>query len=236
MKYTGAKNNSGILQFFINNIPAHERYFELFAGTAALYYAKKPAKYNVLNDLNPKMVAYHKGRSATNTFVKQADTLLLVDIFDYTREDFIYLDPPYLLADRRSGKALYKYEMMGEDDHVQLLTAALQLDANIMISCRQNELYESILAGWRRKEFKTVDRGGPCVEVIYMNYQEPDILHQYDHCGKNRTDRQRISRKVARFSAKIKALPAYEKHLFIQELIANDPPAVKMFLSALPAL
>jgi len=41
--YPGAKRNSGILQFLINNIPEHTRYIEGFAGSAQLYFAKKPA-------------------------------------------------------------------------------------------------------------------------------------------------------------------------------------------------
>lgn len=56
-KYPGAKTGSGMIQFLINHIPHHTRYFELFAGTAALYLAKKPAAIkNVLTDIDIRVV------------------------------------------------------------------------------------------------------------------------------------------------------------------------------------
>lgn len=174
MKYPGAKTNSGITQWLINNIPFHSRYFELFAGTAALYRAKRPANENILTDLSEKMVQYLISRNRTNnTLILQADALDILKKLQLTRKDFIYLNPPYPAAARRSGKSYYKHEMLDDSDHVQLLSSMLEADANIMISTRQNDLYEIYLKDWRKEYFDTIDRCGKVMEIIYMNYPPP---------------------------------------------------------------
>jgi hypothetical protein len=135
------------------------------------------------------------------------------------------------MAARRSPARLYKHEM-NDKQHVKLLKTMLPIDANIMISTRQNDLYDEHLKDWRKETFNTLThRGRPATEIIYMNYPPPAILHQYDYLGEGYIDRQRIKRKVDRFQEKIQALPAYERHLFIQELIKHDQAAVQHFLS-----
>lgn len=248
--YPGAKSGTGIIQWLINNIPFHDRYFELFAGSAQLYYAKQPAETSILNDLDLKVCKSYPGTNHTYIFNNSATDLLKKpdyptrvrvkgDIFVYgleylfknlSRADFIYLDPPYPFSSRRSGKKYYQHEMT-DSDHVQLLTAIRAVDANIMISTRQNDLYDQYLHDWRKASFETMDRAGRCTEIIYMNYPVPGLLHQYDYVGNGYTDRQRVKRKITRFTHKIANLPDYEKHMFIQQLIKNDAASVQHFLT-----
>lgn len=235
-RYPGAKTNSGIIQFLINNIPYHKRYFELFAGTARLFFEKQPAiDGNFLTDLNQDIVNYLTGNVPAGTFVLKCSALDLIDQNIFTRSDFIYLDPPYPAKARRNGKAYYKHELITETDHVQLLTAIQAKEANVMISTRQNDLYDNMLSTWRKEVFNTVDRKGAVQEIVYCNYPVPGVLHQYDYVGIDFTERQAIKRKVLRFAGKIQGLPVHQKHLLIQELIKNDRSAVEHFLSMLPA-
>jgi len=104
-----------------------------------------------------------------------------------TPDTFFYLDPPYMPETRSGGK--YSHEMTKED-HRQLLSIILNCQGKIMISGYPNELYDTVLSEWRRKEWKTVShatakmRGTGIlgegaalgkqsrVEVIWMNYSE----------------------------------------------------------------
>lgn len=233
--YPGAKNNSGILQFYINRIPYHTRCFEMFGGTAILSRTKKPASIkNIVVDADSEVIAQHNKRNDTKIDYIVGDALALLKAnntptFNYSRSDFIFLDPPYPFSSRRSGKKYYRHEMT-DTDHVQLLSTVLQTDANIMICTRENELYDKMLKKWRREEFRTMGRQGVVEEIIYMNYEKPVYLHQYDYIGGDCWQRQGAKRKRKRFYNKINAMDIHEKHALIEELIKQDAAAVQHFL------
>ena len=229
--YPGAKNNSGILQFYCNNTPLHTTYHELFAGSAAYYFFKRPANNSVLADIDGNVCKILKGSVNSNDVVLNCNTLDLLDISVYSSSDFIFLDPPYPESARRSGNSIYRNEMLQDEIHLRLLTRCCAIPANIRICTRQNHLYDQVLKGWRKKEFNTVDRGGKCIEIIYMNYSEPEILHQYDFLGKDFTDRQRIKRKAIRQGKRFASLPTHEKYLQLKYMAEHDAAAVQMFLS-----
>lgn len=239
--YTGSKAGSGVTQWLINNMPYHEEYYELFAGGHALFRAKKRAKLSVLADIDKRVYEELRrlyGTADPQVAVSNADAgemltyiKALALVFNVQKQRFVYLDPPYPESSRRSADKVYKHEMLSDEEHREILELIRTVPANIMISTRQNELYDQVLHDWRKDTFDTVDRGGPTTEVIYMNYAPPRFLHQYDHLGAGYVDRQRVSRKVARFNAKINALPPYERHLFIQQLIDNDFAAAAHFLA-----
>ncbi len=167
------------------------------------------------------IVAYYQGKTFTSEIVIEFGDI----------NDFMYLDPPYPEISRRSGKKYYKYEMLTIEEHTNFLNLCRMINANIMISTRQNYLYDLLLSDWRKKEFETVDRQGKVIEVIYMNYPEPDYLHQYDHLGIDFIDRQRIKRKVTRFANKIDRLPQYEKMAILQEVFKQNSDQLQQLLS-----
>jgi len=232
MKYPGSKTNSGIIQFLINRIPYHTGYYELFGGSGALCKEKqKAAIRNVICDIDSKTIKRYENSYPVwmDAYVLNAIDVLQDKAFNFLRSDFIYLDPPYPFDSRRSGKKYYRHEMT-DADHVQLLETVLQLDANVMISTRQNTLYDKYLKKWRKEKFATVDRAGSVDEIIFMNYRQPAILHQYDYLGNDCWDRQGIKRKVQRFEKKIRQLPDYERHLLIMEMIKANAKEVSHFL------
>jgi DNA adenine methylase len=227
--YIGSKNGNGVIHAIINNIPAHTRYFELFAGSAAVFHNKKPALFNYLSEINPSQADKLKA-SITSAIVKNVSALSVIDTFVFDGSDMIYLDPPYPFSSRRSGKKLYAYEMT-DDDHLQLLSSIRTLNCFVMISTRHNELYDQVLHDWRKLEISTADRGGPATELLYMNYPEPTVLHQYNMLGINCTDRQRINRKIDRLKIKLSMLPALERYAIIQDIVKNNLTAVQSFTS-----
>lgn len=160
MKYPGSKGGFGVGQWLINNIPVHDRYFELFVGSGKLLEMKRPALENFINDLNPVIIEYHRAQARANTFITNKSALDILKFNIWRPGDFIYLDPPYPRDARQSRRDLYDFEMMDSDGHEQLLSAARDLAVPVMISTRQNDLYDTMLHDWRKKSFQTGDRGG----------------------------------------------------------------------------
>ena len=50
MQYPGGKNSGGSFQRIINQIPPHDTFIELFAGSAAIARMKRPAERTILID------------------------------------------------------------------------------------------------------------------------------------------------------------------------------------------
>lgn len=87
-----------------------------------------------------------------------------------TSDVFIYADPPYLHSARKNY--LYTHEM--EDaDHVELLEVLMNHPGKVMISGYDNDLYNNILAGWKKEQISTQAEGGvKRVETLWMNYRD----------------------------------------------------------------
>lgn len=237
--YPGSKGNSGCLQFLINNIPYHKRYFELFAGSAALFNAKAAADIAILCDVDSKVIFEHIKKDLPATvrlYNMPFKNVVQAYALTFTKDDFIYLDPPYPEISRRSGKKHYRNEMLSIKEHSDFLSIVQKIDANIMISTKPNYLYDQILNDWRKKEFDTVDHQGKYKEVIYMNYPEPELLHQYDFLGNGFIDRQRIKRKRQRMEDKIKGLPIHERMAILQDIVLHNSDHVQHFLSIQAAI
>lgn len=58
LKYPGAKNR--IASWICSYIPEHKVYLEPYAGSLAVFFAKKPAKIETLNDLDGNVVNYFR--------------------------------------------------------------------------------------------------------------------------------------------------------------------------------
>ena len=58
LSYYGGKQN--MLKHILPMIPHHEIYVEPFAGGAAVFFAKKPCKVEVLNDTNDRLITFYR--------------------------------------------------------------------------------------------------------------------------------------------------------------------------------
>lgn len=89
-------------------------------------------------------------------------------------EALTYLDPPYvhstrLMGNKHDPKHRYRHEM-NEDQHSELLKAALALPGMVVISGYHTRLYDQALKGWARFERQALPDGArPRVEVLWLN-------------------------------------------------------------------
>ena len=60
-----------------------------------------------------------------------------------------YCDPPYL-HDTRTARDVYGDHEMSDDDHGWLLDALLTVQGKVIISGYANDLYDTVLKGWKR--------------------------------------------------------------------------------------
>ena len=93
ISYYGGKQS--MLKDILPLVPSHDLYTEVFAGGAALLFAKKPVRVNVTNDLNGELVNFYR------TIVTDFDALrleVLSTIHSREQHDvawFIYRHPDY---------------------------------------------------------------------------------------------------------------------------------------------
>lgn len=219
MNYPGSKNGSGVYQTIINQIPPHDLYVELFAGSAAILRKKRPARSSIAIDADASAVAALRQSdeipTRTNIFVGDALEWLQAHGPGLPARTVIYADPPYLLDSRSAGREIYAHEMHTEEEHAALLDALLQLDCNVLISGYWSQLYMDRLKSWRWITFTSQTRGGPQTEWLWMNYPEPAELHDYRYLGNDYRERERIKRKIARWKKKLRRMPAQERYAML---------------------
>ena len=217
-KYTGHKNIDGVYQKIINQIPAHEFYYELFAGSATIFAKLHHEGRGLLNDINPKVVKLLKEKFPNATVIEEN----IFELVQYKflvlqiRESFVFLDPPYM-HETRTDLNLYDNEL-SDLDHVKLLTSVLAMDCNIMIIHPKCELYDTMLYDWRKIEIKIRYNKKTSIEILYMNYPEPEQLQTYKYLGDNCWDRQRIKRKGDQLVKKLSELPVLERKYVLERL------------------
>ena len=147
-------------------------------------------------------------------------------------DEFIYLDPPYLMSARKSQRNLYRHEFGSEQEHLALLKLIRSLPCKVAISGYWSELYADRLWGWRTCSFQAHTRQGMATEWLWLNYPEPVALHDYRYLGQNFRERERIKRKAKRWVNRFLSLDTLERYAIVSELSAagvivrNDVTAV----------
>lgn len=93
-------------------------------------------------------------------------------------ETLFYLDPPYLPSTRVSS-GNYEHEMT-EDQHVRLLETIQGCEGKVMLSGYPNELYDDMLIGWQRHDFKIDNKVSGAkqkrrmVESVWCTFRLPE--------------------------------------------------------------
>lgn len=235
--YPGGKGN--LYQQIINRIPPHDVYIETHLGGGAIMKRKRPARINIGIDLDaavleqtartissrpaiyddaagkPHNMATILSSKVTSYFFLWGDALNWLSGFPWQGNEFVYVDPPYVLSSRSSARPIYTYEY-DDQDHVRLLDALKQVPANVMISGYESELYNRLLPGWTTTRFMAMTRGGTMAEEwLWMNYREPEQLHDYQYLGADYRERERIKRKKDRWVAKLAGLPRLERQAIL---------------------
>lgn len=197
MRYPGGKNQEGITQWIINQMPPHERYIEIFAGSAAVLKAKRAALSSIAVevDAGPAQDLASHFSAIPAVEVLNCDAISYLRNLRYGPETLIYLDPPYLGETRRSKEAIYRHEFDTPEQHTRLLQVLKKLKCNVIISGYASSLYSAMLPEWRRVDKQVTLRYGiKAVESLWMNYPEPLELHDYRFLGDTFRERERLKR------------------------------------------
>lgn len=210
MSYMGGKAGEGTAQTIINQQPPHDTYIEPFAGHAAVACAKRPALNTVLIDKDADCTNWLAQRLGGNITFITGDGLPWMTEQRFSGHTLIYCDPPYLIRSRSQPRTRYKFEM-SEEEHEHLLSILTAMPCMVQISAYADPLYSKMLKGWRHITFQSMTRGGPATEHLWMSYAEPKALHTYTHLGANYRERERIKRKVNRWTTRLATLPQLER-------------------------
>lgn len=197
--YPGGKNQDGVYQLIINQIPPHDLWIEGCAGSAAITRRIRPALERYIIEVDPVQVRRLDAELAGDIFVIEGDIMERIEpSLDTKDRRFVFIDPPYLKDTMTCNQDIYYKEWTGED-HVAFLMWLNTLDGMVMVTHPRCQLYDQVLESWRRVEYEYMSRGGKRCDCIWMNYPEPKELHDYQYLGKDRTERQSINRLTARW-------------------------------------
>lgn len=218
--YDGGKGGAGVTQWIINQIPPHRVFISAFLGNCAVMRAKRPALLNLGIEIDETVIAEY-WRGVPGVTILPGDAIERLKRIDWSAETMLYLDPPYLLETRSCQRPLYHHEFSTIEQHRALLTLLRRLPCMIAISGYWSALYELELAGWRSSTFQTVKRSGEAAtEWLWMNYPKPIELHDYRYLGRNFRERERIKRKKARWTQRLRAMDSLER-LCLMEAIGE---------------
>lgn len=223
--YPGNKYARDAYKLLINLLPPHNHFISGFLGTCAVLANKKPATIEDIGiEINFSEVKPFWATHAGSKKIIEGDFLdIIKDDFHPLQQLFkqpqtlVYLDPPYRLSSRRSGKSIYKNEL-SDENHEQLLEWAIKQKCKIIISHYRDSLYTEMLQGWYTYQYESMTHQGAATEVIWCNYPLPERLHEYTWYGNNNTERQMFKRKIERYKNKFSNLPPAERHALLETL------------------
>ncbi len=216
MRYAGGKNLNGVYQRLINQIPPHRVYIETHLGSGAIMRYKRRARVNIGVELDSDVLKVWRDTKGIELF--HADATAFLTGFRFQGDEFVYVDPPYLAATRRSDRAPYRCDYT-EAQHIELLENLLELPCNVMVSGYFSRLYAQYLGKWRTLSFLARTRSGRSSEEwVWMNYAEPEELHDYRYLGDSFRERERIRRRIARWKVRLAHLPPLERKALLAEI------------------
>jgi len=254
--YPGGKNAAGVYHAIINQMPKHRVYIEPFLGSGAILRYKRPADTQWACEITPDVYQAFDGgdqygrparlvdsfghpeqrifasRENPDLWVHRVDALKFLREFSFQGERdhyLIYCDPPYLREMRSTNARIYSKDFSGWFEHEELLALIQLLNANVMISGYDHPLYNGRLEGWRKVTYTGVTRGGARTEVLWMNFPEPDELHDYRYLGNGYRDRENIKRQQKRWTDKLRSMPLQKRYALmaaIEEVRGHHPTAL----------
>jgi DNA adenine methylase len=233
--YDGGKN--AVFRNIVNEIPPHDVWVEGFGGSAAVTFFKRPAAENFAIEKDPRAAysawwrllqipqfAATAGPAKQSAATAQAFQVLTGDVRQWLGENSwlrrltstavacCYFDPPYLLSSRSSARLRYECEFHTEHEHTEFLQLAKRLECHVLISHYRCPLYDRLLKGWRRVDFRAGSRGGLKIESLYCNFPSSAVLHDYRFAGANKDRRQRLKRRIGNLLKELHRLPPVERN------------------------
>lgn len=237
MSYPGGKAGPGVAQRIINHMPPHEVYIEPFLGAGAVLRTKRPALENIGIEIDSQVIAERHQDGAIADTASNGDTGLRTTIYhadglQYLRNrrwqgnELVYCDPPYLRESRTGGR-LYRHEFTDEQ-HRQLLNIVNELKragVMVMVSGYYSKLYAQALKHWNLGTFGSMTRRGMALEHLWTSFPEPLELHDYRFLGDDYRERERIKKKIRRWTARLEDMPKLERQALLGAIAQIDGAA-----------
>lgn len=242
MSYPGGKGSC--YQHIINQMPPHTTYIETHLGGGSVMLKKRPARLNIGIELDPEVLSQTAeliapgytatpGRAApppnpavlANTakndpapaqyYFRNYDAIDFLISYQFTGDELVYLDPPYLMSTRSSRRPIYKHEYT-QADHIRLLKTIRTLNCYTIISGYWSELYADMLHDWRTHTYTAATRAGTsATEHLWLNYPEPDALHDYRYLGNDYNERWNLTKRKRRWIKRLKKMPPLERKMLL---------------------
>ncbi len=229
--YTGGKGAPGIFQTIINQMPPHRVYVEAFLGAGSVLRHKRPAVATIGIERDGHVLASHwRGDEVPGLQLVEADAIRWLRCHRWQGDELVYADPPYLMETRRTQDGYYRYELSAAD-HRRLLRVLKTLPVPVLVSGYWSELYACELHGWRTISFQAwTRRRQPATEWLWMNFPEPQALHDYRWLGRGFREREKLTRQQRRWRARLARMTQLQRQALLWAIQETWPvsPAVAM--------
>ncbi len=212
MRYPGGKGAA--YQKLINLMPPHEVYIETHLGGGAVMRNKRPAKSNIGIEIDSEVVEMWRNMHPIDFELVHDNAINYLNNYNFTGNELIYSDPPYLRETRKNDGRLYKYDY-SHAQHNELLEVLKTLPCMVMISGYESTLYKEALQSWQTHCYQAVCHHGVATEWLWMNYSVSVELHNYRYLGDNFRERERIKRKTQRWVSKLESMPILERQALL---------------------
>lgn len=217
-RYPGGKNQDGVYQLIINQIPAHRKWVECCAGSAAITRRIKAAEERFCIEIDQQQCERLDISLPDSVFISCGNFMELLPLSDLTADSyFLFIDPPYMKSTRTGKQDIYRHEWSNED-HIAFLAWVVNVECPVLITHPVCEFYSYALKDWRFIDYTYQSRGGNRSDRIWMNYPEPKILHDYRYFGKDRTERQSLLRLSNRWKDRFSKLSPQVQGLIMASL------------------
>jgi hypothetical protein len=138
--------------------------------------------------------------------------------------ELLYLDPPYL--PETVTRSAYTYDLT-RLDHIRLLEICTRLKCKIVLSGYHSTLYMDALEGWTAVHFPAITRGGTLAEeYLWLNYTAPTSLHDYRFLGQTFRDRERLNRRIRRWTKRLERMDALERQALLCSIQSLGPASL----------
>lgn len=128
-------------------------------------------KWNGLSGTIYEAASRLKGSTTNLVHIEHTDALRLMKRYNRP-EVLMYIDPPYLMDTRKSGRQ-YVHEMTDEQ-HLELLETIVKSRAKIVVSGYRNALYDEWLKSWKTDTTESrITTNEVVSETVWMNYTPP---------------------------------------------------------------
>ena len=220
MHYPGGKAKT--FHHVVNLIPPHRVYIEPFLGLGSVMKAKKRAETEFGIDLDKRALEMSNLKDS-GVHLVQDDGIGFLHNFPFEGHEVVYCDPPYY-PEMRKRDRVYKYDLC-HHDHIRLLDLVTQLNARIIVSGYDNDIYRQYLKDWRIYTYSSKAHDGLREEFLWYNFPSTSELHDYRYLGSNFRERQTIQRRLKRIKHRLGKLTAQERSLLLEWLTTRENPS-----------